>query len=88
MIVYKHAILAHKLFNQSGPTSDWIDLIFNQIITTRQKTKFQTVKSNNYKVGNNLLSSQLSIINNKIDLFDFNLSSESFKIKYKNQMLK
>ena len=86
MIVYKHAILAHKLYNQSGPGSDWIGLKFNQILTSRQKI-FQITKTHKYKVGNNLLSSRLSVVNNKIELDNFNLSLESFKIKYKNQML-
>ena len=87
MIIYQHVILAHKLYNQSGPGSDWIDLNFNQILTSRQRT-FQITKTNKYKVGNNLLSSRLSVVNNKIELNDFNLSLASFKIKYKNQMLK
>ena len=87
MIIYKHAILAHKLYNQSGPRSDWIDLNFDQILTSRQKT-FQITRTNKYKVGNNLLSSRLSVVNNMIELNDFNLSLASFKIKYKNQMLK
>ena len=86
MITYKHAILAHKIYNQSGPGSDWIDLNFNQILTSRSRS-FQIIKTNKYKVGNNLLSSRLTVVNNKIDLNDFNLPLASFKIKYKKLML-
>ena len=86
MIIYKHAILAHKIYNQSGPGSDWIDLNFNQILTSRSRS-FQIIKTNKYKVGNNLLSSRLTVVNNKIDLNDFNLPLASFKIKYKKLML-
>ena len=87
MIVYKQAILEHKLYNQSGPGSDWVDLNFNQILTSHHKN-FQITKTIKYKAGNNLLSSRLTVVNNKIELNDFNLSLETFKIKYKNQMLK
>ena len=86
MIVYKHAILTHKLYNLEQPRADWIDLNFNQTFTSRQKT-FQVIKNNNYKVGNNLLSSRLSIVNNLIDLNDLNLSINAFKIKYKKLLL-
>ena len=70
MITYKHAILAHKLYKQSSSKSDWINFNFNQTLTTGH-TKFQTIKKNAYKVGNNLLSSSSSVVNNKIDLIDF-----------------
>ena len=86
MIVYKHAILAHNLYNQSGPGSDWFDLRFNQILTSCTKA-FQIIKTDKYKVGNNLLSSRLTVVNNKIDLNDFNLSLASFKIKCSNNNL-
>ena len=87
MIKYKHAISIHKLYNQELPKADWIDLNFNQTFTSRQ-TKFKTIGNNNFKVGNNLLSNRLTVANDQIDLLDLNLSLNSFKVKYKKQMLK
>ena len=39
--------------------------------------------SNRHIVGNNLLTAQLTILNNKIPRSDLNLSIDSFKVKYK-----
>ena len=33
---YKTAIQLHKLYNASSPPIDWINLNFDQILTTRQ----------------------------------------------------
>ena len=65
---------------------DWINFNFNQTFTSRQ-TKFNTIPNNNFKVGNNLLSTRLTIVTNQIDLLDLNLTLNSFKIKYKKLML-
>jgi hypothetical protein len=43
---------------------------------------------NKSKIGNNLLSSRLAIMNNKIKLEDLNMSLDSFKVKYKQVFLK
>ena len=85
-IVYKHAILLHKLYNNHQPQADWIDINVNQVFNSRN-TKFRIIKNNTYMVGNNLLSSRLSILNDKIELNDLNLSLDSFKIKYKKILL-
>ena len=47
MIVYKHVILLHKIYNSYCPQMDWVKLNFNQTLTTRQ-TNFNTIKSNNF----------------------------------------
>ena len=83
---YKHAILLHKLYNERMPNADWVEMNFNQIITSRQ-TLFKISKTNRYKIGNNILTSRLTTINNKIDLNDLNLSLDSFKVKYKKVLL-
>ena len=54
MMEYKHSILLHKIFNNQQPVMDWIELTFNQALTTRE-TFFNSVKSNKTKIGNNLL---------------------------------
>ena len=86
MILYKHAILLHKLYNTHQPQTDWIELNFNQIITSRQ-SHFRIIKSNKYIVGNNLISTRLAVLNGKVLLDDLNLSLDSFKVKYKKIML-
>ena len=85
-IVYKHSILLHKMYNSYCPQMDWIELNFNQTSTSRQ-THFNTIKSNRFNVGNNLLASRLSILNLKIPLIDLNMSLASFKVKYKENFL-
>ena len=84
--MYKHAILLHKLYNGNLQKADWLDLNFNQNLTSRQ-TMFNIIKTNNYLVGNNILSNRLSVINNKIELNDLNMSLDSFKVKYKKEFL-
>ena len=86
ILIYKHAILLHKMYNSNCPQMDWIELNFNQTLTSRQ-TLFISIKSNRFHVGNNLLVSRLSVLNNKIPLNDLNMSLASFKIKYKEKFL-
>ena len=78
--------LIHKLYNQEQPRADWIDLNFNQTFTSRQ-TKFKTMRNNNFKVGNNLLSNRLTVVNDEIDLIDLILSLNLFQVKYKKLLL-
>ena len=85
-ILYKHSILLHKMYNSYCPQMDWIELNFTQTTTSRQ-THFNTIKSNHFNVGNNLLASRLSILNHKIPLIDLNMSLASFKVKYKGIFL-
>ena len=82
----KHSILLHKLYSTQCPEADWIELNYNQTFTSRETT-FRIIKSNNFLVGNNLLSSRLTILNTKIPLEDLNMSLDSFKVKYKKEML-
>ena len=87
MIIYKHAILLHKLYNTHQPQTDWIELNFNQILTSWQE-HFKSIKNNNYIVGGNLLSTRLSVLNRKVLLDDLNLTLASYKVKYKQILLK
>ena len=86
MMQFKHAIILHNLYSINLPQADWLDLNFNQILTSRQ-TSFKVIKSNNFLVGNNLITNRLATLNGKVDLKDLNLSLDSFKIKYKKDML-
>ena len=86
ILMFKHAVLLHKLFNNQTPTMEWADLHFKQTFNSRQ-TSFRVVRSSNFKIGNNILSNRLSILNNKIPLNDLNLSLNTFKCKYKQVFL-
>ena len=86
LMVFKHAVLLHKLFNNQNPPLEWVDLHFKQTFNSRQ-TFFNVIKSRNYKIGSNILSNRFSILNNKILLDDLNLSLNCFKTKYKLSLL-
>ena len=86
MILYKHAILLHKTYNQKIPEIEWIALNFQQLLTSRQ-TKFSTIKTNICKVGNNILANRFHALNNKITLEDLNESISAFKVNYKKILL-
>ena len=65
---------------------DWIELNFNQAMSTRE-IFFNSVKTNQTKIGNNLLSSRFAMFKKKIKLKDLNMSLNSFKAKYKQVLL-
>ena len=54
----KNAIVLHFIYNNQIPKANWIDLDCSQILTSLQ-TKFKTLKSNNFKIGNNKLVSNV-----------------------------
>ena len=87
MMLYKHAIMLHKLYNVNFPEMDWLALNFQQTTTSRQ-TNFCIVKNNNFRIGNNILTNRISILNNKIELKDLNMSLPAFKVLYKSKLLK
>jgi hypothetical protein len=82
VMIYKHAILLHKLYNTQCPNLEWVDLHFKQTFNPRYSF-FSTLKDTNYKVGDNILTARLSVLNQKINLSDLNLNPNSFKVKYK-----
>ena len=83
---YKHAIQLYKIFNLKEPPLDWISLNFDQFVSRRQ-TKFKILQNQKYKIGNNILSNRLCVINGRIGLDWLNLSLPSFKIKCKRLFL-
>ena len=82
---FKLSILLFKTYNDQNHNKNWIDLA-NQIIITRRQTKFKTYKSNNYKIGLNILINRFYCLNNLICLNDLDLSLPLFKIKMKTVM--
>ena len=87
LLIYKHAIQLHKLYNSKSITNEWLHLNTNQVLTSRQTT-FITHKTNTNKVGLNALANRLYILNGKIPLDWLNLSVNSFKTKCKIEILK
>ena len=55
---YKHSLLLYKLYNRKEPIQEWVTLNFQQTLGSQQ-TKFNITRSNNYKIGNNLLCNRL-----------------------------
>ena len=86
ILLYKHAILLYKLYNSIDTTQEWVNLNFQQILTSRQ-VNFVISKTNGYKIGLNLVCNRIAVLNNKIPLNWLNLSFPSFKIKCKDKFL-
>ena len=86
MVLHKHAIMLHKFYNENYPEMDWLALNFQQTTTQRQ-TNFKILRNNSYKIGNNILTNRLHVLNNKIELNDLNKSLSSFKVLYKSKLL-
>ena len=85
-MIFKHAILLHKLYNLRQPMTEWTHLNFQHQFTVRQGL-FQVAKANNYKIGEGILVNRLSVLNNLIPLDWLNLSFESYKIKIKEKFI-
>ena len=54
MVLYKHAILLHKLNNEKLPESAWFTLNFQQT-TIKRQTKFNIIRSINWKINSNIM---------------------------------
>ena len=85
-MIFKHAILLHKLYNLRQPMKEWTHLNFQHQFTARQGL-FKVAKTNNYKIGECILVNRLSVLNNLIPLDWLNLSFESYKIKIKEKFI-
>ena len=83
---YRHSLLLHKVFNDSIPQRDWLDLNF-QIIKTRRQILFEVHNQSVHKVGNNILPNRFSCLNKKIPLEMLNLSVDAYKVKCKGIFL-
>ena len=83
---YKHALLLHKLVQTEIPNLDWIDLNFQQTFN-RRTTTVNFVKTNRYRVGENLMCNRFGVLSGKITHEMLNLSTDSFKVKCKSMFL-
>ena len=85
MIMYKHSVHVHKLYNGKLPKTEWIALNLQQLLASRQTT-FSIQKTNRSNVGNIILATRLNILNKK-KLKDLNESISSFRVKQKRTLL-
>ena len=86
VMIYRHALLLYKLYNDRQPMTEWSHLNFQHQFSMRQG-HFTVAKTNTYKIGDNILVNRLSVLNNLIPLDWLNLSYESYKIKMKEKFI-
>ena len=86
MCEYSHALQLYKLISLELPKADWLDLNFQQVFGGRTRT-FNFAKTNNYKIGLNLICNRFHSLNGRIDYSWMNESYESFKIRCKKMFL-
>ena len=68
MTRYRHALLAHKIFNDTSYLLDSIKLQPEYI----RNLKFITIDNDRFKIGQNKACNKIKIINNQINLIDLN----------------
>ena len=85
-MTYKLAIQLYKLYNENVQSLDWLNLNYNQILTSRQTT-FMISKSHKTKTGLNMITNRLSILNGRIPLTWLNATISTYKIKCKKLFL-
>ena len=61
-LIYKHALLLHKVFNDEDRTARWLSLHFQQNFN-RRLSKFQIHSNHKFRVSKNLVANRLTIIN-------------------------
>ena len=83
---YKLALLLYKLLNEEIPNINWLDANFQQNLNARNNT-YKFFKTNNYKVGDNIICNRLTASNGKIELEWTMDSFDSYKLKCKQIFL-
>ena len=83
---YIHSTLLHKLFNSEIHNKDWLDLFDHQNFNTRNG-KIQFIDRSVFKIGKNILSNRLNLLNNQINYDWLNMELSPFKIKCKSLIL-
>ena len=86
MMRYKHSILLYKLYNSSDETDDWMDLNWNQYFNSRC-AKFKIFDDSRLKIGKNILTNRLTLVNNQIAFNWLNKCINSYKIACKRLFL-
>ena len=86
IIIFRHALMLHKIFNSNDQTTQWVNLNINQVLTSGQ-TNLKLIKLTLGKLGSMLEQTVFSILNDKIPLSLLNLEMDSFKTKKKSMLL-
>jgi hypothetical protein len=86
MMIYKHAILLYKVWNDSIYSKQWLALNFQQNFNERVNT-VNVFETSNLKVGKNIVANRLKIINGLIRYEWLNLGMNSFKIMCKKELM-
>ena len=81
ILLYKLSIQMFKLYNSNEHSLEWISLNLNQILTSQQ-INFSIMKSNDKKVGLNILTNRLLALNGKIPPEWLNSTLVSFKVLF------
>ena len=79
MMKYKHSLLLFKLYNNTLQSEDWMDLNWNQSFNNRS-TKVRLFDTSNIRIGKNILSNRLTIVNSQIEYDWLNKSLNSYKL--------
>ena len=87
MIKYKTALMLYKIYNNELMQFEYQQLYSNQ--NFNQRLKLVNIREmNNLKIGKNLITNKLSILNNQIPYDWLNLSLLSYKLKCQDLLLK
>ena len=86
MILYKHAIMAYKLFRQIMCEDEFVQLNF-QFSDNARCNKLNFIKRQRYEVGKNILLNRMCILNNRIEKSWLTLSIDCYKIHCKRLFL-
>ena len=85
-LLYRHALLLHKLMNDHSHTCEWVHLNFNQILTSRQTT-FMAKKGNRRRVGLNAFANRVFVLNGRVPLDWFTMNIDTYKVHCKKEFL-
>ena len=83
---YKLAIQLFKIYNGTDTSDDWLDMNVQQNFSSRSNM-FQINDYSNIRIGKNMISNRLNVLNNQISLGWLNQSLISYKLKLKELFL-
>ena len=86
LMLYKHALLLYKIWNDKIYSDDWLSLNFQQNFNVRSST-VKLIDTSNLKIGKNIAVNRLMVINGLIEYDWLNLSINAYKIKCKTKFL-
>ena len=86
MMIIKHAILLHKIWNETIYSKQWLALNFQQNFNERNES-VRIFETNKLKVGKNLVVNRLKVINGLIKYEWLNLNFTTFKVTCKKEFM-